>query len=219
MGAFTDCYGLTTATLGEGLEEIGASAFRCCARLQSIVIPDAVKTIKKWAFYNCRALTTVTLGNGLEEIEMEAFKECTTLRSMVIPPAVTRIHNTAYIRCSNLTSVKFSDEIERLVSCEAMRDWWKQGLHEQCLDTHRYLVRRNIPERLTGLPKIRSWQATIHAMLRITRTVHARQMKEHFDTIDAKLTVFEKLWNEAPTWFPEQFVFDDGIVQNILSYL
>ena len=41
----------------------------------------------------------------------------------------------------------------------------------------------------------------------------------YFDTIDAKLTMYENLLNEAPVLFPEQFGLDHGIVLNILSFM
>ncbi len=67
MYAFYDCTGMTSVTLGEGLEEIGKGAFRDC-RLLGIITPNAVKMIKEGAFSNCADMTDVTLGKGLEEI-------------------------------------------------------------------------------------------------------------------------------------------------------
>jgi hypothetical protein len=42
---FYGCLQLTTAILGEGLEEIGVQAFNECTSLQEILIPPAVKKI------------------------------------------------------------------------------------------------------------------------------------------------------------------------------
>lgn len=60
--AFWSCSGLTTVTLGEGLQEIGASAFKRCTSLQIIAIPNDVGKIKEYACYECSGLTTVNLG-------------------------------------------------------------------------------------------------------------------------------------------------------------
>ena len=51
-GAFEDCSNLTTAILGDGLEEIGKWAF-CGTSLERIVIPPAVRTIHAKAFAYC----------------------------------------------------------------------------------------------------------------------------------------------------------------------
>jgi hypothetical protein len=141
--ALRNCSGLTTVILGEGLEEIGQEAFNECTSLHEIVIPNAVKTIKD------RHSTTAILGEGLEEIGQEAFNECTSLHEIVIPNAVKTIDGTAFNGCSNLTSVVFCDKIKLFVSCEAMRDWWNQGVHERSLSTYSFLVKCNIPKRLS----------------------------------------------------------------------
>ena len=44
-------------------------------------------------------------------------------------------------------------------------------------------------------------------------------MNAHFDAIDAKLTMYEDLLNEAHVLFPEQYGLDNGIVLDILSFV
>jgi hypothetical protein len=213
-------------TLGDELEEIGEGAFNYCCSLYEIVIPNAVKRIKNWAFYNCRGLTRVIVGSGLEEIGEEAFECCVSLECIVIPPAVREIHDTAYNGCTNLTRIKFSDEIESFVSCDAMRDWWNQGVGKISLRTYCFLVRRNIPVRFKGLSKISSWQANIHNMLRILPTIAAVNDNDsdeegtnaYFDTINTKLTLYEILLNEVHVLFPDQLGLEEGIVLTILSF-
>ena len=76
----------------DGLEEIGEFIFVRCKSLHEIVIPSAVKIIKKLgAFTSCSGLTTVTLGEGLEEIEVRVFENCLLLEQIVIPSAVKAI--------------------------------------------------------------------------------------------------------------------------------
>ncbi len=121
----------------EELEEIGEAAFWECTSLHDIVIPPAVKRIKRGAFYHCTRLTNVHLGDceeleeigelafcvcsslrdiaippAVKEIGELAFCVCTLLREIVIPPSVKVIHKEAFLRCSNLTNVRFCDEIE-----------------------------------------------------------------------------------------------------------
>jgi len=143
-------------TLGNGLEEIGGYAFQQCTTLEGIVIPPAVKAIKERAFCDCTGLPTVTHGDRLEEIWKNSFNKRTSLERNVIPPIAKFIDHTAFNNCSTLTSVKFCDEIEEFVTCEGMRDWWNQGVHEKSLSTYRFLVNFNISERL-GLVRVRSW--------------------------------------------------------------
>ena len=214
--AFKDRTELRIAILNAGLEEIGRRAFRACHSLEGIVIPDAVKRIEEGAFHSCFRLTSAILGNGLEEIGKYAFGNCSLLEEIVIPPAVRKIHDDAFDDCTNLTRVKFSDEIESFVACDAMQDWWNQGVGKTTMRTYSFLVRCNVPERFKGLSKISSWQANIHDMLRIIPTIE--DINAHFDTIDAKLTLYENLLREVHELFLNELGFDEGVALTILSY-
>ncbi len=44
-------------------------------------------------------------------------------------------------------------------------------------------------------------------------------MNAYFDTIDAKISMYENLLIEADVLFPEQFDLVHGIVLNILSFM
>jgi hypothetical protein len=66
-GAFRRCSGLTTVTLGNGLEKIGMYAFEECTSLVRIVIPPAVKTIYDSAFNGCSSLTNVKFFDEIEK--------------------------------------------------------------------------------------------------------------------------------------------------------
>lgn len=103
---------LTTVDLGDGVEEIGESAFRCFRLLVSIVIPPSVKLIKDEAFSDCDGLTAVTLGAGLEEIGGHAFSRCSSIQHIDIPPSVKAIKGSAFRYCTGLMSVKFSDGLK-----------------------------------------------------------------------------------------------------------
>ena len=59
--AFSECYQLTNATVGEGVTFLGASAFRGCSNLTSVSIGDSVQTIGDGALYLCFSLQKVTI--------------------------------------------------------------------------------------------------------------------------------------------------------------
>ena len=56
--AFAECIRLTSATLPEGVGQIGTEAFTGCP-LETITIPDSVTEIGDGAFYNCQRLKEV----------------------------------------------------------------------------------------------------------------------------------------------------------------
>jgi hypothetical protein len=108
--------------------------------------------------------------------------------------------------------VKFSDEVEELVSCETMREWWNQGVHEKSLSTHCFLVRCSIPERILGLALVSSWKINIYNTLKFIPTIATEGMNAYFDTMDSKRSACENLLNEAHVFFQEHFGLNNDIV-------
>lgn len=78
-GAFYNCTGLTSVTIGGSVTSISNSAFYNCTGLTSVVIPDSVTSIGKEAFRGCTGLTSVTIGNSVTIIDSYAFRGCTGL--------------------------------------------------------------------------------------------------------------------------------------------
>lgn len=106
-GAFEGCTELTSVTLNEGLQTLGARAFSGCTGMTSINIPASVTTISSSAFNNCVALSSVSFaGSNLTTIGQSVFVGCTSLTSIQLPNSVTSI-GTAAFQYSGLTSFVF----------------------------------------------------------------------------------------------------------------
>jgi hypothetical protein len=88
---------------------IGNSAFRDCANLHSIVIPEGVTTIGNYAFGWCDNLQSVTLPESLTTIGISAFDACGDLQSIILPGSVITIGNYAFVNCQNLQSVTLQE--------------------------------------------------------------------------------------------------------------
>ena len=58
--AFSDCHGLTSMVIPDGVTSICDYAFSDCSRLESIVIPDSVTSIGYSAFHGSYRLTSIT---------------------------------------------------------------------------------------------------------------------------------------------------------------
>ena len=81
-GAFEDCTGLTSITLGNSVTSIGEMAFLCCTGLTSITILDSVTSIGACAFADCTGLTSITIPNSVTSIEDAAFDGCASLKDV-----------------------------------------------------------------------------------------------------------------------------------------
>ena len=93
--AFEWCDDLESITLPDGLRSIGDSAFSYCG-ITGIVIPDTVTYIGNGAFSSCKNLAAVTLPAGLTAISNSMFVLCENLKNITIPDKVVTIGSSAF---------------------------------------------------------------------------------------------------------------------------
>ncbi len=95
---------------------IGDEAFYGCKNLQSVVIPNSVKTIGAGAFSDCKNLQSVVIPNSVKTIGAKAFMDCLNLQGIVIPNSVKTIGTQAFCRCKNLQSISMSESVANIDS-------------------------------------------------------------------------------------------------------
>ena len=94
--AFKSCAGITAVSLPEGITTVGQYAFYSCTALTTTNIPDGVKSIGAYAFNGCTNLTDVDLPGTLTSIGNYAFKSCKSMTRLVIPGTVTSIGTESF---------------------------------------------------------------------------------------------------------------------------
>ena len=72
----------------------------------SVLLPDTVKTIGKYAFSYNLALKEINIPSGIEMIPADCFYGCKSLKEIVLPETVAEIGNRAFRRCSGLVTVE-----------------------------------------------------------------------------------------------------------------
>ncbi len=86
---------------GKTVTIIGANVFSKYTSLESVTIPEGVKSIGDFAFSDCTSLKSVTIPEGVEFIGVLAFHNCTSLKSVMIPKSVISIFDGAFGYCFN----------------------------------------------------------------------------------------------------------------------
>ena len=104
-GAFSDCSGLTSVTMGNSVTSIGGQAFENCSGLNSVMIGNSVTSIEYEAFRNCSGLTSITIPNSVTIIRSGAFEKCSSLTSLTIGSGVKSIYYHAFASCKELADV------------------------------------------------------------------------------------------------------------------
>lgn len=102
---------VTLSLFGDGVTEIGSSAFSGCSNLTRVVIPDSVTSIGWDAFYRCSGLTSITIPDSVTSIGDYAFRDCTGLTSVTIGNGMTSIGTWAFDGCTGLTSITIPDSV------------------------------------------------------------------------------------------------------------
>ena len=107
--AFYGCVSLTTVSIPSTVKKIGMDAFMMCEALEPFDIPGTVEEIGSFAFYDCVLFEDLTLQEGLKVIGANAFQNCMGIRSIYIPSTVEMIGNNAFeTQDTNLTSITVS---------------------------------------------------------------------------------------------------------------
>ena len=89
-GEYVNGNDYTVTAIADGDMQTGGVFSMAAQTLQSVVLPDTLKTIGDYAFMNCQFLTSVTIPEGVTSIGSAAFA-MTSLSEVTIPASVTEI--------------------------------------------------------------------------------------------------------------------------------
>lgn len=108
--AFENVATLEKAEFSEGsaLTTLGSAAFKGCAALKNIVLPEGVTAIPTDLFAGCAALESVTLGS-VESIGKYAFSGCVALKEITLPATLTVLDPLSFLGCLNLEAVNVGE--------------------------------------------------------------------------------------------------------------
>lgn len=137
--AFSECIGLTSVTIPDGVSSIGDEAFCGCNRLTNVDIPSSVVRVGNMAFsgtpfydnhpdgmmifggvlYRMKGKTpaSVAIPYGVKSIGTSAFYGCSNLANVTIPDSVENIGRYAFGYCSGLMNIEIPNSVTNIENC------------------------------------------------------------------------------------------------------
>ena len=105
---------LESIILPDTIKTIKEGAFIECSSLKSIKLPKDLKTISSWLFDGCTSLTSIDIPEGVEVIEQYAFNMCENLTNINLPNTLLKIENNVFDGCKNLKEIVLPNKLETL---------------------------------------------------------------------------------------------------------
>ena len=108
---FFGCYLMQSIAIPNTVRSIGNYAFRGCTTIHSITLPNSITSIGDYSFQNCNELGTITLSSNLKSIGSSAFVDCNSLSNITLPKTLLAIGSRAFNSCKHLTSVTIPSSV------------------------------------------------------------------------------------------------------------
>lgn len=134
----------TSYSIPDGVTALAIYSFYM-TNLESVVMPNTVVEVERYAFYGAKKLTAITLGDGVELVGVCAFAACDALTSVILPASIATIEDAAFSECPAISTITcyakqvpnvsvfafFSlpmDKVVLYVPCESMDAYKSHGV-------------------------------------------------------------------------------------------
>lgn len=160
--AFADCTALESITIPEAMRSLGSCSFYNCTALQQVTLPEGLTYLNHYAFAHCRSLTGVTLPRGLEQIGPGAFAYCSSLTDVTLPggcPDVDTGSSRTLPPWEQLMAVPRGDDyyLEEIRELASITLSAFHGIDHCAFIGCTALATLHIPERIAGIGAFAFW--------------------------------------------------------------
>ena len=116
-GAFQYCTNLENVDLGKATE-IRSNAFLGCTKLEKVVIPNTVQSVRYNSdeiFSGCTGLKEITIGSAITSIGTNYFNGCIKLEKIEFKGnAITAIYGSAFRDCRSLKKIVLPESLKEM---------------------------------------------------------------------------------------------------------
>ena len=105
---------ITSVIIPDGVVRIGKYAFLGCKDLSEITVPDSVKTIERQAFADCESLEKIVLPESVTEIGESVFSKCSSLKEINLPNGIEKIPDWTFYACQSLTKIEIPESVKEI---------------------------------------------------------------------------------------------------------
>lgn len=104
-------YKIRHVVIAPGCTAIADHVFCGHRNLESIHLPDTLRTIGSWAFAHCTGLKEIKIPDSVVGIGTGAFAECIGLKRIHLPEKLSQIHDDTFKHCRKLKNVQIPDSV------------------------------------------------------------------------------------------------------------
>ena len=101
--------------------------------VETIQIPDNIKTVEMFGFDSCQDLTSVFLAEGVEKIMDYGFVDCAALEQIVLPKTLKSLGDECFAGCTKLTTLNYTGTMDEWKKISQVGSWrTKSSISEVC---------------------------------------------------------------------------------------
>lgn len=93
---------LESIYIPDTVKTVGDACFGYCSKLKSVRLSPSMYMITLRTFMYCTGLEEINIPEGIKMIESHAFSHCTALKNVVIPSSIKEIDSSAFYLCSSM---------------------------------------------------------------------------------------------------------------------
>lgn len=112
--AFSNCGGLTTLNIPEGVTELGDYAFKGCTNLTSVAVPNTVTSLGSYLFQGCTGITSFAIPSHIKSIGAYTFAKMTGLTEITLPSTLESMGEGAFSGCTGVNKLTIEDGLANI---------------------------------------------------------------------------------------------------------